>query len=116
MWRHAPLVENFFIELLRSSIQKFSTSSVLRSLELVYSNLLGYSIFLLSYVTTFSFTAHNYIYKLNLKPDDHIAESSCTVAAVSRVGAAIDVETSPMRARVSMVHTGVACILCCPLQ
>ena len=109
MWRHAPLVENFFIELLRSSIQKFSTSSVLRSLELVYSNLLGYSIFLLSYVTTFSFTAHNYIYKLNLKPKAPEAVSGwIVVVAVSRVAGATVVITSPMRARVRIARTGVA--------
>ena len=107
MWRHAPLVENFFIELLRSSIQKFSTCSVLRSLELVYSNLLGYSIFLLSYVTTFSFTAHNYIYKLNLKPKVLVAVSGSIAAAVSRVVARA-VVTSPTRARERSARLGVA--------
>ena len=89
-------------------LQKFSTSSVLRSLELVYSNLLGYSIFLLSYVTTFSFTAHNYIYKLNLKPSELVAVSSCKAEAVSRVVDAIVVVTSPIRARDLTSHSGVA--------
>ena len=108
MWRNAFRWKIFSLTYLRSSIQKFSTSSVLRSLELVYSNLLGYSIFLLSYVTIFSFTAHNYIYKLNLKPIVLVADSGCTDDAVSRVVVATAEITSPNRARVRMARMGVA--------
>ena len=58
-------------------------------------------------VSTFSLTAHNYIYKLNLKPNALVALSGCSVDAVSRVVADIAVATSPIRARERSGRTGV---------